>query len=132
MNNTYSSYNNEVYTDAFSVNGTLTSYVPVTSAFKTMHYGPTTNSSTILGKMYSTSSVIFNEINNVFDPMIAAWTNLTTATQSGVNNQMTATLTSSANLQININDFQSKLGKFFNVFMFIFRINHCILILCSS
>jgi hypothetical protein len=55
--------------------------------------------------------------------MIAAWGNLSTTTQATVNTQMTSTLTSSASLQTNINDFQSKLGKFFSVNIHLYRIN---------
>jgi hypothetical protein len=59
MNNTYTAYTNSIYTAAFAANNG-TSYQNVASAFQTMYYGPTTNSSTILGNMYSTSNVIFN------------------------------------------------------------------------
>jgi hypothetical protein len=58
--------------------------------------------------------------------MISAWGNLSTVNQSAVTAQMASTLTESATLQTNINDFQSKLGKFFNVKVHLFRIHPCI------
>ena len=123
INSTYSSYANPTYSTAFALNGTA--YQDVTSSFKTLYYGPITNSATILGKIYSTSSIIFAEINNVLDPMIYAWGNLSVATQSGVTTQMTATVASSASLQVNLDDFMSKIGAFFNVSHILCRMEQC-------
>ncbi len=112
INNTYTSYSNPIYEDAFQENGT---YKNVSSAFKTLFYGPPTNSSTILGSIYSTSSVIFNEINAVMDPMISAWANLSVLTQAGVSAQMTTAINSVNPLQTNLIDFMNSNGKLFNV-----------------
>jgi hypothetical protein len=49
-----------------------------------LFYGPETINTTILGKAYYKSSIIFEEINNVLDPMIAAWGRLKTTTKTGV------------------------------------------------
>lgn len=114
LNSTYTSYTNQVYTNAFAINnGTV--YQDVTSAFKTLYYGPTSNSSTILGNIYYTSNIIFNQINNVLQPMIYAWGNLSALTQAGVVTQMTATITSSSTLQATLNGYMSNIGSFFNV-----------------
>jgi hypothetical protein len=132
VNSTYSSFSNPSYSNAFSSDGSISNYQTVSSAFKTLFYGPTTNSSTILGNIYSSSSVIFNEINAVLDPMITAWSHLSAATEAGVLSQMTATLSSSSTLQANLSNFMTKIGSFFSVGLIARRIKRRTSSWCSS
>ena len=67
----YSTYTNDVYSNAFSSDGTA--YVDVTSDFKDMHYGPLSNTSSILGKIDNHEAAIFTQVNSAIDPMITAW-----------------------------------------------------------
>lgn len=60
VNNTYTNYVGSVYSNAFSSDGTNAGYTNINSIFKTSFYGPTTSSSTILGNIYSVTSIIFN------------------------------------------------------------------------
>jgi hypothetical protein len=80
-----------------------------------MFYGPTSDSTKILGSIYTSSDVIFTQINNALDPMIAAWGRLTTTTQAGVTAQMTATSTAITSLKSNIDDYISAIYKLFYV-----------------
>ena len=75
----YTSYSNPTYTNAFYASDGTTP-ASVDSVFKTMHYGPTSNSATILGSIKSTATTIFTEINAALDPMKAAYANLTATT----------------------------------------------------
>jgi len=49
-----------------------------------MYWGPTTNSSTILGNIKAKLTIIFNEVNSALDDMITAWNGLSGTTQAGV------------------------------------------------
>lgn len=109
----YSGYTNPTYSTAFSSDGTT--YVNVNSEFKTLFYGPTTNSTTILGYIYSVTNNIFEEINAVLDPMIAAYNNLTATTQATVEAQMDGTITSIGTLSITLNSFINNWANLFSV-----------------
>ena len=80
-----------------------------------MFYGPTADSTKILGSIYTSSDVIFTQINNILDPMIASWGRLSTTTSSGVTNQMTATSTSITSLKSSINSYINSIFKLFYV-----------------
>ena len=54
--------------------------ITVQSQFKDMHLGPTSDSTKILGSIYTATDVIFKQINAVLDPMIAAWGRLSSTT----------------------------------------------------
>ena len=72
IKNEYSSYTNIVYSTAFTQSDGTT-YTDVPSAFKEMYYGPVTDSSKILGNIYSGLRSLFGEVNAALDPMISAW-----------------------------------------------------------
>lgn len=109
----YSYYTNPTYYTAFSTDGTA--YVDVNSQFKTMYYGPINSSSTILGNIYSVSENIFSQINNVLNPMITAYNDLVVTSQSGVQGQINATVTSIGTFSITLNSFINNWSALFNV-----------------
>jgi hypothetical protein len=49
-----------------------------------MYWGPTSNSSTILGNIKSKLTIIFDQVNTGLDSMITAWNGLSATTQAGV------------------------------------------------
>jgi hypothetical protein len=57
-----------------------------------MYWGPTSDSSTILGNIKSKLTIIFDQVNNGLDNMITAWDGISTTTQAGVSSQITSTM----------------------------------------
>jgi hypothetical protein len=67
--------------------------VDVVSQFKNMYLGPTTDATKVTGIMNSQLGTFFTVVNDALDPMLTAWSYLsTTKTQADV----TATLTAAA------------------------------------
>ena len=57
-NNTYTAYTDLTYSNAFS-DGTVSGYANVNSVFKDLHYGDIDDTSSILGNIYYSTSLIF-------------------------------------------------------------------------
>jgi hypothetical protein len=113
VDNAYASYSNPVYSNAFSSDGT--NYVNVNSQFKDMYWGPSTNSTTILGLTKTTTTAIFAEINAALDPMKAAYANLSTTTEATVQSQMAATTTAVTAYSLSLNAFIANWSNLFSV-----------------
>lgn len=89
-----------------------------------MYYGPINNATTILGNIYSVSQIIFNQINNALNPMIAAYNNLAATGQSGVQGQINATIITINTFSANLNSFINNWSALFNVIVGLFRTVH--------
>lgn len=79
------------YENAFTESDGAT-YVNVSSEFKTMYFGPPTNTSTILGNIQSQLSPIFSEVNSALDPMISTWDYLESEGQTSTTGKITTTI----------------------------------------
>lgn len=110
---TYSGYINSVYSNAFSADGST--YYDTNSAFKTMHLGPSSDSSKIMGIIKLKLSIIFNEVNGALDNMITAFNSLQTTTQTGVTSQITSFTTSVTDLKVKLQIYLNQVEDEFSV-----------------
>lgn len=71
----------------------------VSSQFKDMYLGPTTNVNTVTGLMNAQLTMFFELINSALDPMLASWTYLnTTQGQTAISNLLTAQVANIRNI----------------------------------
>lgn len=78
-------------------------YVSVNSEFKTMYYGPTTDSTKIMGNINTKLGALFSEVNKAVDPIIAAWTYLEGRGQAAVSSYIVGAIASISSHEAQIN-----------------------------